>query len=395
VTYNGPTATFTDTLPDPASSFTATINWGDGTTTPGAVTGPPGGPFVVSGSHAYADDGTFTVTTTLNGPAAGQSFTATSTATSTERTISSTGGFSFSSGTLTNATVATFTDPNTLAVAGDYTASINWGDTTSSAGTVSGGSGSFTVKGSHTYTAGGPHTITVTIHDADGGQPDQTVTDSQTTPADQAITASGSNVFPTEGANTGTVQTATFSDPDGASTAGEYTATITWGDGSGTFTGTVTGAAGSFAVTGNHTYAEEGTYTVTTVITDADNGANTQTVTSGAFVSDAGLTSAGLTAKTTSTTFTGSVATFQDANLSATTADFTAGGGSTTIDWGDGTSGPGTVTANGGGSFTVSGTHTYAIRGFHTVTVTIHDDGGSTTTATSSIGSGCSMFGGC
>src|SRR4029077_9651083 len=41
-----------------AGQFAASINWGDATTaTPGMVTGPTGGPFAVTGTHAYADEG--------------------------------------------------------------------------------------------------------------------------------------------------------------------------------------------------------------------------------------------------------------------------------------------------------------------------------------------------
>ena len=58
-------ATFTDTdSGDTASSFTATINWGDGVTTAGTVEGS-GGAFTVDGGHRYADEGSDTATVTL------------------------------------------------------------------------------------------------------------------------------------------------------------------------------------------------------------------------------------------------------------------------------------------------------------------------------------------
>jgi len=61
---------------------------------------------------------------------------------------------------------APFTDPGT----GDtHTCSINWGDSTTSAGTVVEASGSGTCTGSHTYASGGPKTITATVTDDDGG----------------------------------------------------------------------------------------------------------------------------------------------------------------------------------------------------------------------------------
>src|SRR5206468_131884 len=55
----------------PAQAFAATIDWGDGTTSPGTVAVVPGGPGVatlgtVSGSHSYASDGGYTVTIAIS-----------------------------------------------------------------------------------------------------------------------------------------------------------------------------------------------------------------------------------------------------------------------------------------------------------------------------------------
>jgi hypothetical protein len=94
-------------------------------------------------------------------------------------------------------------------------------------------------------------------------------------PQDESITASGTTFTATEGASfAGTV--ATFADPDTAATAAEYAATIDWGDGSATTSGVITGGAGSFNVSGTHTYTEEGGYRVTVTISDVDNAANTR-----------------------------------------------------------------------------------------------------------------------
>jgi N-acetylneuraminic acid mutarotase len=68
--------------------------------------------------------------------------------------------------------VTSFTTNNTLEQAGNFTASINWGDgTATSPGTVSGGMGQFTVSGTHTYAGGvGNYPIHVTITDSVGDQ---------------------------------------------------------------------------------------------------------------------------------------------------------------------------------------------------------------------------------
>ena len=49
---------------------------------------------------------------------------------------------------------ATFTDNNPGDVAGNFAAVINWGDGTTSTGTVTGGDGAFTVTGTHVYPDG-------------------------------------------------------------------------------------------------------------------------------------------------------------------------------------------------------------------------------------------------
>ena len=48
-------------------------------------------------------------------------------------------------------TVATFTDPGGAEDLGDYSATIAWGDNSSSPGDISYSGGVFTVSGSHTY----------------------------------------------------------------------------------------------------------------------------------------------------------------------------------------------------------------------------------------------------
>ncbi len=90
------------------------------------------------------------------------------------------GGFSFSgpAGTTVGGTVATITDPNLSATASAYTATINWGDGNSSAGTVAGAGGNFTVTGNHAYTAGGSYPVAVTINSVGNNLGSSTVSDS-------------------------------------------------------------------------------------------------------------------------------------------------------------------------------------------------------------------------
>jgi hypothetical protein len=243
--------------------------------------------------------------------------------------------------------------------------------TTGTATTNSSGVATFTYTGTH------EGTDLISACYKDGAAVCLAVATVQKTWTDPLITATGTSLNAVEGIPfTGTV--ATFHDPDPTSTAGEYSATIDWGDAH-TSTGTISGTAGNFTVTGTHTYAEEGPpLTVTVTITDLDNAPNSATATSSAKVADAPLTATGLNL-VSGLTYTGPVATFKDANTGAPTTDFTA-----TIDWGDTHSTSGTVTGSGG-NYTVNGTHTYATTGTFTIKVHIVDDGGSTADATTTI----------
>lgn len=107
--------------------------------------------------------------------------------------ISATGGKSFTGtapATITG-TVATFTDPNSSDSAGAFSATVDWGDGATSAGTITGEQGSFTVTGSHTYTAPGTYQITVTINRSGGTG--ATVTDSATITPATVVSASGTS----------------------------------------------------------------------------------------------------------------------------------------------------------------------------------------------------------
>jgi uncharacterized repeat protein (TIGR01451 family) len=65
--------------------------------------------------------------------------------------------------TLTNVQVATFTHANGVEAPGAFKATINWGDGTSSQGTITQSGATYIVKGSHTYSNTNRHTITTTV----------------------------------------------------------------------------------------------------------------------------------------------------------------------------------------------------------------------------------------
>jgi phospholipase C len=140
-----------------------TITWGDGLTS--TLKNPK------STTHTYAEEGVYTISATAKDDDA--TFAAGNTVTVTVKdaalqtggtTVTPTAGLAFSG------VVASFTDPSNDSTAGDYTASIAWGDGNTSSGTVAanGTSGAFTVSGTNTYAAVGSYPITVTIQDSVG-----------------------------------------------------------------------------------------------------------------------------------------------------------------------------------------------------------------------------------
>ncbi|HVR09573.1 MAG TPA: hypothetical protein VMW75_16125 [Thermoanaerobaculia bacterium] len=377
--YNDAVATFTDDNPSATpADFTATIDWGDGSPTTTGMIFSSSAAFAVVGQHTYADEGTFTVTVTISDVSPGTgTATATDTATVTESDSLSGTPVTFAAlaGTSFTTTVANFTDSYTGNTAADFTATINWGDATTSAGTVTGGGASYAVSGTHTYASSGTFTVTVTLSDDAPG----------TATAQVASTAhvagAGLNVFPqtfaaTEGvAFNGAV--ATFTDSRAGASVGDFTASINWGDGA-TIAGTVTSNGGGvFTVSGMHTYADEGTFSVPVQVTDTVSTMTANATSTGNVAEHDALTGHPATfTPTASVAFTGVVATFTDTDTANVPSDFTA-----TINWGDATVTAGIV-AGGSGTFSVSGTHTYAAGGAYTVTVTLTDDAPGTAAAT-------------
>ncbi|TMD40078.1 MAG: hypothetical protein E6I89_04150, partial [Chloroflexi bacterium] len=185
-----------------------------------------------------------------------------------EQPISNATGLPFSATEGQNAcgNVATFNDADNKAVAGDYSATIDWGDGSSSPGTVSGSNGRFTVSGCHTYSEEGKYTIKVTITDVDNSGNTAT-TSSTATVADAALTSSCT--MPPVITTTFVGSTAEFTDGSSTGTLSDFSATISWGDTTSSM-GTIVGGPGllPYDVSGSHNYSTTGTFTVTTTIKD-------------------------------------------------------------------------------------------------------------------------------
>jgi len=358
-------ATFTDTNGgDTAASFTATIAWGDLTSTAGTIAGPTSSTFTISGTHTYAEDGLYTVLVTLT-RTAGPTTASVSLTNNVEETLltSIATPFTIPEGALFNGAVGIFTDPGSPDPASAFSATIDWGDGTTTVGTITGpGGGTYAVGGSHIYVDEGSFTAVATF--SENSEPTFSITtNSVATVTEADVLAPAAALAPiaaTEGGAAVTGAVARFSATGNSfAVASDFTATINWGDGS--TTPGVVGLAGSVltvsASPGGHVYAEEGSFSVTaTVRDDAPGTATATSAPTTVNVADAPLTPAGKTVSfPLGSAFTAVIASFTDADPNGVAADYTA-----TINWGDGSAlSSGAITANGGGGFNVAGTHMY------------------------------------
>src|ERR1700720_1458928 len=265
-----------------------------------------------------------------------------------------------------NTDVASFTDGTLTDTAANFTATIDWGDGVTTSGTVVGSNGNFTVQGGHTY--------------ADDDFESPVVTITRTTDSSQLVLSGGVNVSDADNLSGHSappisgnpnqaltnVVVATFTDTYTGHTDGsDFTVNIDWGDGT-TTAGTPSGSGGSFTVTGSHTYATAGNFTITTFMNDDTPDTASGVATTQADIGFGGTEVFSAAQETVAVPTGTTVATFAD-NAGLTSADYTA-----TIDWGDGTTTAGVVSGSGP-SFTVTSAvnHTYADEGLFTEVVTI------------------------
>jgi hypothetical protein len=183
-----PIATFTGANPNQGTgTFSATIDWGDGTTTAGTVVGSGGTLTVEGGAHTYADEGNDPAVVKLSDSGTGIQSSASGSVVAGEDDVLAGQGASalkLKTHQTFTGTVATFSDTDTANIAGDFNATINWGDGTTTTGVITGGSGSFTVSGTHAYNHPGHENIVVTMTDDAPG----TATASATTTANVSST---------------------------------------------------------------------------------------------------------------------------------------------------------------------------------------------------------------
>ncbi len=161
-------ATFTATVPYAASAFSASIAWGDGTTTSGIVTRAADGSYVVAATKTYDRTGSYAASVTITDTLSKRSRNATFAAAISDAPLSPTfialapvaGTASFSG------TIAIFADTNPKSNLADFSASIDWGDGSTTTGAITRAvDGTYAVIGSKTYAGIGSYPVRVTIND--------------------------------------------------------------------------------------------------------------------------------------------------------------------------------------------------------------------------------------
>jgi hypothetical protein len=179
VAWSGKIASFTDANASAsAADFTATVNWGDGTTSAGTIAANGSGGFNVTGGHTWTSGGVKPVSVTITGAGGGTANAAGSTTVARKGITGSSGGYlTGTRGVSLTSTIAFFADPNLTSSPSDFTATINWGDGTTSTGVVSRKSATvLRVVGTHTYATAALYTATVTVTDVDGDHTSATTT---------------------------------------------------------------------------------------------------------------------------------------------------------------------------------------------------------------------------
>lgn len=178
---------------DPASGPAPTIDWRDSTQSPGTCTASHQG--VNTGPHTYAEEGSYAAVANYpsfsNGTQSApfQVQVADAALNATSSTVTATAGVPFSG------VVAHFSDADPDGTTADYTATIGWGDGSSSPGIVQPSGAGFDVSGGHTYGSAGSYALTIAVGDAGGASAN--ASGSATVSAASTTTSSTSTSFTT------------------------------------------------------------------------------------------------------------------------------------------------------------------------------------------------------
>ena len=278
--------------PSILDTYAATVDWGDGSSVETPTIFPAPGSGALGGTHTYQDNGLYTVTVTVTDDDGGsdtETFQVLVNNVPPVLTVADdqivNEGSELDLSAIGAPPLGLYVDPGTLDT---HAATVDWGDGSPvETPTIFPASGSGALGGKHTYADDGIYTVTVTVTDDDGGSDTETfqVTVNNVKPmldvdhSDASIDEGSSVSFD-----------ATFNDPGfdnplnpGAEKAESFTYDVDWGDGRDAIVGMSVadtnggpGVDSTGTFSGNHTYADDGTYTVKVTIHDDDGGSFTQ-----------------------------------------------------------------------------------------------------------------------
>jgi hypothetical protein len=387
--YDDVVATFVDSggseNPD---DYTASINWGDGTTSMGTVH-ESSQQCDVTGSHTYAETGTETITVNVADVGGDVAHQVTSTATVGDSTLTLFGTDLYVSeqNTSVNGVVTTFRDDGGPDDAADYTAQLTWMSYTGGPQTTSGvvtydpATQLFSVQGQYTFPSPWEDFVQVDVYHS-GSHVGDTLIGIGTAPIG-GVRVSGTHIDTTEGDEINQV-VATFTNPGGPANPWDYAASVVgWGDESPSLPCTIeSNGQGGFDVVASHTYTSSGRFDYAVDIFLQSGGSRIGSAMGTITVADAPLTAAGNTALTAvegEPIQNAVLATFEDAP--GADGDYLA-----KITWADGHSSMGEVDSIGDNAYTITGDYDgYAAPGVNSLNIEIEDSGGSSATATAQI----------
>jgi hypothetical protein len=181
--------------------------------------------------------------------------------------FTSTPGLNLAEGTGFNGAIAAFTDTDPAQPAANFTALINWGDGTTSTGTIIGGNGSFSIIGNHIYADENSFNTSVTLIDQDGDAPATATGSAHVFDAPLSLISNPSSFSFVAGVPLANLILGNFGDANPFAVASDFSATINWGDGL-IDLATISGNFNGFAIVGSHLYASNVNFPVSVNVFD-------------------------------------------------------------------------------------------------------------------------------
>ncbi len=251
---------FTD--PGDDDPWTVIVAWGDGNTDTFADSETTDGD-IIDRSHTYADDGTYTVTVTVRetgGPGAPQGAASFDIVVANlAPAVTAAADQTADEGTSASFDLGSFTDP------GDddpWTVIVAWGDGNTDTFADSETTDGDIIDRSHTYADDGTYTVTVTVRETGGPGAPQGAASFDIVVANLAPAVTAAADQTADEGTAASFDLGSFTDPGDDD---PWTVIVAWGDGN-TDTFADSETTDGDIIDRSHTYADDGTYTVTVTV---------------------------------------------------------------------------------------------------------------------------------